>query len=361
MGAELNAGTGKDSTSVYSRVLDVSTSSARSTCIADMVWRPALAERDLDAEREIVLEEIAMYEDDPQDQVFDLLGEAVFGDHPLGPRRHRPRATVVAAPAPTRCARSTPSATRPATSSSPRPDRSTTSALVELVRAAEAAARGARRAPAPAPPPAAAPPARRFLRKDTEQYHSALGGPGIARDDERRFALRVLDTILGGTSSSRLFQEVREQPRPGLQRLQLHEPARRRRARSASTSARGPTTSPRRCGSSATSSSGCSPTASRDDELARAKDHAKGRIVLSLESTSARMTRLGSAVLAGLPLLSVDELIERVDAVTAEDVDALARELLAPERLQRGRDRARRGRLPRGARAASSPELAVAA
>ena len=69
------------------------------------------------------------------------------------------------------------------------------------------------------------------------------------------------------------------------------------------------------------------------DELERAKDHAKGRIVLALESTSARMSRLGSALLAGLPLLTLDEMIERVEAVSAEDVDALARELLAPERI----------------------------
>src|SRR5205085_1863978 len=66
-------------------------------------------------------------------------------------------------------------------------------------------------APDPTPPPATAGPARvRFVTKETEQYHLCLGGPGIARDDERRFALRVMDNILGGTSSSRLFQEVRE-------------------------------------------------------------------------------------------------------------------------------------------------------
>ncbi|TML06808.1 MAG: insulinase family protein [Actinobacteria bacterium] len=83
MGAELNAGTGKETTSVYSRVLDVHLERALDV-MADMVWRPRFAQDDLDNEREIVLEEIAMYEDDPQDKVFDVLGEAVFGDHPLG-------------------------------------------------------------------------------------------------------------------------------------------------------------------------------------------------------------------------------------------------------------------------------------
>lgn len=69
------------------------------------------------------------------------------------------------------------------------------------------------------------------------------------------------------------------------------------------------------------------------EELSRAKENVKGRLVLALESTTSRMNRLGSSVLAGLPLLDVDEVLERVDAVTVDDVAALARELLAAERL----------------------------
>src|ERR1700710_650911 len=94
MGAELHAGTGKETTSVYSRVLVVPIERAFDV-MADMVWRPRIADDDLSQEREIVLEEIAMYEDDPQDRVFDVLGEAVFGEHPLG-RAAIGRADVVA-------------------------------------------------------------------------------------------------------------------------------------------------------------------------------------------------------------------------------------------------------------------------
>src|SRR3712207_154129 len=94
MGAELNAGTGRETTSVYARVLDVHVPEALDV-IGDMVWRPRFAEEDLANERQIVLEEIAMYEDDPQDKVFDVLGEAVFRDHPLG-RAIIGRADVVA-------------------------------------------------------------------------------------------------------------------------------------------------------------------------------------------------------------------------------------------------------------------------
>src|SRR3954453_1622694 len=83
MGAELNAGTGKETTSVFTRVIDEHLVEAFEG-MADMVWRARFPAADPDNERQIVLEEIAMYEDDPQDKVFDVLGEAVFGDHPLG-------------------------------------------------------------------------------------------------------------------------------------------------------------------------------------------------------------------------------------------------------------------------------------
>ena len=81
MGAELNAGTGKETTSVYARVLDRHLPRAFDA-VADMVWRPLI--QDVELERSVILQEIAMYEDDPQDKVFDVLGRAVFGDHPLG-------------------------------------------------------------------------------------------------------------------------------------------------------------------------------------------------------------------------------------------------------------------------------------
>src|SRR5436305_13390702 len=92
MGAELNAGTGKETTSVYARVIDEHVPEALDV-MSEMVFRPAL--RDIDSEREVILEEIAMYEDDPQEKVFDVLGEAVFGTHPLG-RAIIGRAPVIA-------------------------------------------------------------------------------------------------------------------------------------------------------------------------------------------------------------------------------------------------------------------------
>ncbi len=329
MGAELNAGTGKETTSVYARVLDVHLPRAFDV-IADMVWRPRFADEDLANEREIVLEEIAMYEDDPQDRVFDVLGEAVFGDHPLG----RPiigRAPVVAGtPAPALSAfhaeRYVPGNVVIAAAGSVDHD-----ALVELARRA-----GAERAGAPVPalvvPPGPQPQRLRFLTKETEQVHACLGAPGLARDDERRFALRVLDTILGATSSSRLFQEVRElrglaysvysftSQFAGTGQVGLYVGTR-------------PDNVAEALAVVAAELERFRSEPVPADELDRAREHVKGRIVLGLESTSARMNRLGGSVLAGLPLLTVDEVLERIDAVTADDVAALAGALLAPERL----------------------------
>jgi predicted Zn-dependent peptidase len=170
------------------------------------------------------------------------------------------------------------------------------------------------------------------VAKETEQYHVCLGAPGIARDDERRFALRVLDNILGGTSSSRLFQEVREKRGlaysvysftslyAGTGQVGLYLGTRPDNVGTAL----------RVVGEELARLLEDGVTA---DELDRSRENVKGRIVLSLESTTSRMNRLGSSVLAGLPLLSVDEVLERIEAVTLEDVAALARELFAPGRL----------------------------
>jgi predicted Zn-dependent peptidase len=329
MGAELNAGTGKETTSVYARVLDVHLAEAFDV-MADMVWRPRFAEDELAQEREIVLEEIAMYEDDPQDKVFDVLGEAVFGDHPLG-RAIIGRAEVVggAAPAALRgfhASRYVPANVVIAAAGSVDHD-----ALVELVRAS-GVERPGQVSPALPAPPGVDPPRMRFVAKDTEQYHVCLGAPGIPRDDDRRFALRVLDNILGGTSSSRLFQEIREKRGlaynvysfqsmyAGTGQVGLYLGTR-------------PDNVVRAMGVVADELARMREDPATDGELARSKENVKGRMVLSLESTTARMNRLGASVLADMPLLSVDDVIERIDAVTLDDIAVLARDLFAPERM----------------------------
>jgi len=185
------------------------------------------------------------------------------------------------------------------------------------------------------PPPAAAEPRLQFHEKQTEQYHLCLGAPGIPRGDERRFELRVLDTILGGSTSSRLFQEVRE--KRGLAyavysftshfvdsgQIGVYVGTRPDNVREAmdviGTELRKIVEEPVDA-----------------DELERAKENVKGRLVLSLESTLTRMNRIGSSMLMDVPLLSLDEMVTAIDSVTVEDVTELAAELFAPDRLSAG-------------------------
>jgi predicted Zn-dependent peptidase len=327
MGAELNAGTGKETTSVYARVIDEHVPEAFDV-MADMVFRPAL--RDIESERAVILEEIAMYEDDPQEKVFDLLGEAVFGHHPLG-RAIIGRASVIAETPADQIARFHAERYQPANIVIAAAGAVEHEPFVELAAGA-IAARTHHNAPhaAPAPQPGMA--RRRFERKDTEQYHVCLGGAGLARHDERRFALRVLDNVFGGTSSSRLFQEIRE--RRGLAYAVY-----------SFTSAYQDTgqvglyvgTRPDNVGEALTVVASelerMREEPATPEELERAKENLKGRVVLALESTGARMNRLGSELLAGMPLLSLDETVERIDAVSHEDLAGLVEELWAPERL----------------------------
>ena len=328
MGAELNAGTGKETTSVYARVIDDRVSEAFDV-MADMVFRPAL--RDIDSERAVILEEIAMYEDDPQEKVFDVLGEAVFGEHPLG-RAIIGRASVIADTPAEQIARFHAERYQGRNIVIAAAGAVDHDAFVELAAAAIAARRPDAPVPRPLPAPNLGGARRRFERKDTEQYHVCLGGPGLARDDERRFALRVLDNVFGGTSSSRLFQEIRE--RRGLAYAVY-----------SFTSAYHDTgqvglylgTRPDNI-KEGLSVIGAELGRLREepatpDELARAKENLKGRVVLALESTAARMNRLGSEILAELPLLSLDETVARIDAVSLDDLAGLVDELWAPERL----------------------------
>jgi predicted Zn-dependent peptidase len=320
MGAEINAGTGKETTSLYSRVLDVHLERALDV-MTDMVWRPSLQE--VDPERAVVLEEIAMYEDDPQDKIFDLLGHAVFGDDPLGRaiigRPEVIRDTPVDAIAHFHRARYRPDNLVVAAAGSVEHDR-----LAELVAAGVPRDRRAGDG-TPRSTPVSQPQVR-FERKETEQYHVCLGAPGIPRDDERRFALRVLDNILGGTTSSRLFQEVRE--RRGLAysvyTFLNHYAGTGQIGLYLGTRADNLAEALRVVGSELER---VQEEPATGDELQRSKENVKGRVVLSLESTSTRMNRLGSSILTDVPVLGLDEVIERIDAVTLDDLRELAHEL----------------------------------
>jgi predicted Zn-dependent peptidase len=328
LGGELNAATSRETTVFYARVPDDSLERALDVMV-DMVYRPEFA--DVDSEREVVLEEIAMVEDTPNDLVHDIASEAVFGGHPLG----RPvigTAQVIS------------SVTRRALASyhrrAYREDRIVLAAagnirhddLVAMFEARRDGTSSGPGLPARRPIPASLRPSVRFQRKDTEQYHLCLSAPGISLVDERRFAGSLLDAIAGGSASSRLFQEIREK---------------RGMAYSVYTysSQYGDTGQVGLyVGTREENLAECVEIAVRElsdiasgnvrpDELARAKENLKGRILLSLESTSARMTRLGRPTVTDTPLLSPEAVVKRLEAVTAAEVAEVAEAVFAPSRL----------------------------
>jgi predicted Zn-dependent peptidase len=328
LGGELNAATSRETTVVFARVPDDRLDVALEV-MADMVYRPTLA--DVDSEREVVLEEIAMVEDTPHDLVHDIAARAVFGGHPLG----RPvigRADVIS----TVSRRALAAYHRRAYAG----EQIVLAAaghvhherVLELLDVHRNGAGPTTHLPPRKPVRRLPHPGIRFQRKDTEQYHVCLTAPGISRTDERRFAASVLDAIVGGSASSRLFQEIREK---------------RGMAYSVYSYASQYSDSGQvglYVGTREDNLPACLEIAVaelvdiasgnvRPEELARAKENLKGRLLLSLESTSNRMTRLGKAIVTGTPLLGIERVVRRVEAVSAGEVAELADELLAPGRL----------------------------
>jgi predicted Zn-dependent peptidase len=326
MGAEINAGTGKETTSVYSRFLDQHLDRAFDV-MADMVLRPSYP--DIDSERQVVIEEIAMYEDEPSDKVHDVLAGAVFGDHPLG----RPvigRADVISSvPVPDIAAyrdrRYNGANLVIAAAGNVDHDR-----LVELLEGAQGDLSSGENGRVE--PPAELDARMRFHEKETEQYHLCVGAPGVSRHDERRFALRVLDTILGGSTSSRLFQEIREK-RGLAYSVYSYQSHYVDSGQSAIYVGTRPENVAEAFDVIGRELERIRTEPVSAEELDRAKENVKGRTVLSMESPLARMNRIGNALLMGVPLLSLDETLARIDAVRIEDVGELAAEVLAPERL----------------------------
>jgi len=324
-GGELNAATARDYTVVYARVLDEHLETALDV-MTDMVFAPSLT--DIDSEREVVLEEIAMVDDSPQELIFDLVTNAVFGRHALGRpvlgsaevissvsrrsltafhrRRYRPDNVVVA------------------TAGSVDHDRFV--GLVDRMRA-KASAPPARKPSARTPFVAAPKPSLVFQAKPTEQYHVCLSAPGIARSDRRRFTASILDSVLGGSASSRLFQEIRE--KRGLAYAVYTFSS-----QYADTGQIGVYVGTReenlaeclrivaeQIGEIA--ESGPAPA-----ELARAKENLKGRIMLSMELTSNRMSRLGKSLITDSELLDLDRILAEIEAVDGDAVAKLAEVLL---------------------------------
>jgi len=339
VGGELNAFTGKEFTCYYSRVLDDDLPLAVDV-LGDILCNALLTSADIEAERDVIGEELAMATDDPADLVHELFAELMFDVHPLARpilgsaesvqslsrrqirgwfgRRYQLPSMVVSA------------------AGNVEHDK-----LVRLVRKAFAP----RLVDAPKAPPA--PPRRqstgrnrwepgidgariRLVNRHTEQAHVVLGMSSLTRDDPDRMALSVVNTALGGGMSSRLFNDIREK--------------------------RGLAYSVFSCTSAFADAgtfavyAGCLPAKTREvldrmsaavreiaadgitgDELIRAKGALRGSLVLGLEDPSSRMTRLGKSELVYPEFRSTDDLLAMIDAVTLDHANAVAARVLSDE------------------------------
>jgi predicted Zn-dependent peptidase len=335
VGGELNAFTAKEYTCYYARVLDADLPLAIDV-LADMVTSSLIEPKEVDAERGVILEEIAMNDDDPSDTVHEAFAAQLFGDTPMGrpilgsvdsinsitraqiaehyAARYKPENLVVAAAGSLEHAQ-----------------------VVEMTRAAFGPVLSGSASPLlprlSGPDGAAAGTGVRLVSRGIEQANLVLGCGGLSRTDDRRFALGVLNAALGGGMSSRLFQEVREK--------------------------RGLAYSVYSFSSQHADSgmwgvyAGCLPAKAdevlsicrdeiakvisgglTDDELDRGKGQLRGSIVLGLEDPSSRMSRLGKAELVYPRLEPVEEILASIDAVTHDDVrEAAATVLDQPKAL----------------------------
>ncbi|WP_082802003.1 M16 family metallopeptidase [Herbidospora cretacea] len=330
IGGEINAFTAKEYTCYYARVLDEDLPLAIDV-LADVVTSSLITPDDVESERGVILEEIAMHDDDPSDVVHEAFSEELYGDTPIGrpilgnddtinaltrdriheyyQRFYLPTHTVISVAG-----------------------NVSHEHVVELVARAyeRAGALGGDASPIPPRVGGAGLPAHRGVKvvdRPTEQANLVLGTTGVSRTDDRRFALGVLNAALGGGMSSRLFQEIRE-------KRGLAYSAYSYTSQYADTGQFGVYV-------------GCLPAKVDDvlkicrdeiarvvsegfteEEIVRGKGQMRGGLVLGLEDTGSRMSRIGKSELVYDRLMSVDEVLERIDAVTAADIAEVASDVL---------------------------------
>ena len=328
LGAEVNAFTSKEHTCYYSRVIDRHLPEAFAI-VADMVVNSVMDEAACRSEREVVLEEISRAEDTPDDKVHDLFARALWPDHPIGrpvlglketvggflppavfsytSRHYRSGDIVVAAAGNVAHAD-----------------------IVTLTRELLAGLPAGTRAERDEWTPTAA----RHLcvsTKDTEQSHICLGTFGLPAPSEDRFAVGVLDAVLGGGMASRLFQEIREKRGLAYAVFSYHAQYRDTGSLAVYAGTR-PDNTPKVLKLVIEEIERVLQDGITVEELARTREALKGSLVLGLENTSSRMMRLGRSEIGGVEILSIDELIARFEAVSLEDVQRVARATLGGPR-----------------------------
>jgi predicted Zn-dependent peptidase len=327
IGAQENAATGEEYTVLYARFLPEHLERALDIT-SDMVLRPTLA--DLEREREVIVEEIRMYEDRPDQLADEYLSGLIFHDDPLG------RPIIGSAETVRGVDHDTLRTFHHGVYTAPnvfvvaagKVDRDELERMVEEKVSGLPEGEPFTRVASPRSPESRF----YFKYKETEQYHVSLGSQGIPARSEDRYAMAALNNVLGGGMSSRLFQEVREKRGLAYAVYSYHQGY--SDAGAIKTYVGSTTGNVEEAVRVITEQLGrVQGELVPDEELDRTKQQLKSSTLLALESTAARMNRIGRSVITGTELLSPEEIADRIEAVSAEDIRRLAKTHLNLENM----------------------------
>jgi len=330
LGGSLDAYTAREHTSYQARVLDEHLVEAADV-IGDILFHPLLRREDLLLERKVVLEEIGMVEDTPDDLVFELHNELLWGSHPYGysilgtretvsslgvrelkelhGRAYHPSQIVVAC--------------------------SGNVAHEQLLEALERTGwgeipRGDDR-PLVVPPAKPAAPSRSHAEREIAQTHIVFGATSVAHHDPRRYAVALVDTIFGGGMSSRLFQRIREELglAYSVHTFQSFHPDTGVNGVYVGTS---PETARQATEAIEEELNKLATHSLTDEEIRAGKSQLKGQVTLSLESVTSRMYRAAGVALYGEPYRSLEETLALIDGITAETIAQVCAEFYPSSR-----------------------------
>ncbi|MDQ3897405.1 MAG: insulinase family protein [Actinomycetota bacterium] len=328
VGGDMNAFTTKEYTAFYTRLIDEDLELGLDI-LSDIMWAPAFRPDEIDAERQVILEEINMHEDEPSDLVHELVHEALYPNHPLGREVLGDRSTITAM---TREQIAGYFGTRykpPSIVVAAAGNLSHDNVVAGIDRRCVAQ-------PGSAPPRDRPPlhPVRPIVvhHRTTEQAHLVVGMRALDRHDDDRFAFSILNQILGGGMSSRLFQEIREK-RGLVYSVYSYRAAYLESGVLAVYAGTAPGRAHEVLKLVDDELDRLATEPVTDRELAVAKGHIKGSLALSLEDSAGRMNRIGRSQLIHGGVLSFDDLVARTESVTHDDLRRVAERVLTGDRV----------------------------
>jgi predicted Zn-dependent peptidase len=327
VGGDINAFTTKEYTAFYVRLLADDLDMGLDL-MSDIIWSPAFRESEFESERQVILEEILMHADEPADLVHDVLAGALFPGHPLGREVLGEHATVssmrVEQVADFHRAHYQPANIVVAVAGLVDHDR-VLKGIVDRVDGR----RGGR--PPLRPAPQAPPLARMVLPRTTEQAHLAVSTPAPDRDDEERHAMSIVEHVLGGGMSSRLFQSIREQ-RGLAYSVYSYRLGYKGAGALAVYAGTSPSNAPKVLDLIHAELDRMATDGITAAELDSARGHVRGALALGLEDSGARMSRIGHSQLVHGRVLTLDEIEARIRALTVDQINEAAAKWLAGPR-----------------------------